>query len=1522
MSAFPLAASALGVALTTVLAIPHIRQLASNRRIEKPADYQILNDNAEEEVIRAKTPEARWQRIVLTITTLVATLAALLACVRARTTIQILQFVSWTVLLVQESVVVTRRRPQDRYQLGWYTALGSLFVTITTVSGKVFPFEHDRFEENLKSQLALTVLQLSAGIILILLNLSIPKGPTVYRDGKAVDKQDAVSFLTKYSFMWARETLSIAAKKNRLEMDDLPLVGDEVRAQTLYARFSNVNAAWKLWRRCIRIYWPTLTFQLVIQLFSSGCHFLPQFFLFKILRQFEARDTGANNQVGLWLTAAGLGCSLVVASWFSSLVDYIADMKLSLPVHEQLFAVITSKIIRLSDVVAAPADGDNESTSSSAGNEDEDEDDAAPMTRHSILNLLGVDVESISEFASYSHLMLDCILEFTIAVIFMVHIMGWKPTLAGCIVPALLSPIYYFVNKKYSKSEEALMEHRDRKSAVLSEAIHGIRQIKFSALENEWYRKILKFRHEELERQRMVYIFDLFLVALWSFGPVVMSVVSFSTYVYINGTISASVAFTGFAIFEGIEGSLSMLPEMVSDFLDASVSARRIDRFLSLPEHHDGRTSGDAIRFTDATITWPSEEPKDTQDQFHLKDLNLDFPAEELTVISGRSGAGKTLLLQAIIGEVDIRRGAISVPAMIPASERPIDRHRWTIPGMMVYVSQDPWIENATVRDSILFGLPFEPSRYGEVLHACALAEDLKSFADGDMTEVGANGINLSGGQKWRLALARALYSRASILVLDDIFSAVDSHVGRHLYEHALTGRLCDGRTRIIATHHIRLCLSKTAYCVMLENGCVLGAGTPNALVQNGVLVEHSMTSPEHIDRPKATNGAAQMSRSAYRRRASTSSFSSLERYQPRASTQDPGAGKYYEEEKREIGAVKMEVWKTYMQACGGYLHWALILFFFALTLVENLVTPYWVSLWTREYGGNALPSVVLQTDMNNVPSTEPGIALDRRLLIYASVFVGLSLSSWFLEMIRYYLVFQGSLRASKALFEQFTDTILRAPLSFLDTTPAGRILNRFTADFGVVDSDLAMNLGWLLHSSVLVFVVIIAAFMSSPLIVFFGLLSVLASWAVASFYVTGAREAKRLESTARSPIFEQVSSLLAGLPTIRASKKENEYMRHIYKLIDAHCQAFWHRRLFNCWRELWLSLVGAGFVTTVAAMFVSVSKLDAPLAGFALSFALDMSGNISWLLAQYTRIELDFNAAERVIEYTELTPEPQTGVDVPASWPTRGEIEVTDLHVSYAPHLPPVLSGLTFSVRPGERIGIVGRTGAGKSSLTLALLRFLEAQSGSIFIDGVDVSHMRLHDLRSRVGIIPQDPVVFTGTVREVLDPFDHHDDQELRDALEKVSLAPANQDNTEGQSTAAQSSCAKDLFSLSDPIAEGGRNFSQGQRQLLCLARALVSRPKILIMDEATASVDMESDLRIQRSIREIQGCTLLVIAHRLSTIADFDRILVLDSGQVVEFDRPDVLMGIENGVFRSLVEQSGDRAAIEAMISAADR
>lgn len=418
-----------------------------------------------------------------------------------------------------------------------------------------------------------------------------------------------------------------------------------------------------------------------------------------------------------------------------------------------------------------------------------------------------------------------------------------------------------------------------------------------------------------------------------------------------------------------------------------------------------------------------------------------------------------------------------------------------------------------------------------------------------------------------------------------------------------------------------------------------------------------------------------------------------------------------------------------------------------------------------------------------------------------------------------------------------------------------------------------------------------------------------------ALYYLAGARETKRLESVAKSPVFELFSAALSGVGTIRAFGKSETYINNMFARIDAHAQASWYMWLFNRWLTWRLGVIGAAFSVAMAAMIVSLKSIDAPLGGFALGFTLQYTDSVVWMLRQYANVELGMNATERIIEYTEIPIEDEGGANAPASWPSEGRLEVQDLVVGYAPDLPPVLNGLTFDVERNQRIGVVGRTGAGKSSLTLALFRFLEARRGTIHIDGLDISKIKLHDLRSRLAIIPQDPVLFSGTVRSNIDPFNDHSDQELRDALRRVHLIPSLDDYSIPDSLVPSN--ANPFASLTSPISEGGLNLSQGQRQLLCLARAIVARPKIMVLDEATSAVDKMTDELIQRSIREeFEGSTLIVIAHRLSTIADFDRILVMGEGRVLEYGAPRDLL--EKGeVFKGMVEDSGEGEALREII-----
>jgi ABC-type multidrug transport system fused ATPase/permease subunit len=645
---------------------------------------------------------------------------------------------------------------------------------------------------------------------------------------------------------------------------------------------------------------------------------------------------------------------------------------------------------------------------------------------------------------------------------------------------------------------------------------------------------------------------------------------------------------------------------------------------------------------------------------------------------------------------------------------------------------------------------------------------------------------------------------------------------------------------------------------------------------------------------------------------------------------------KFTEDERRETGAIKYRIYAAYIRACGGFRYWILILCMFAIWVCVYLARSYWISVWTRSYRTESTLFVgTMQQPMGAYRHIQSRLAttqMDPNLRYYLGVYLGISLVAWLIGTVRYFCVFLVSIRASKVLFEKLAFAVLRAPLRWLDTVPLGRILNRFTSDFNMLDSRISMDLAFMLHNLMHVVAVVVAGLFVSPFMLVFAVALLSVCTYFAARYLAGAREVKRLESNAKSPVFEQFGSVLAGIATVRAFDKTDAYLAKMSARINRHGQAAWNLWLFNRWLGFRLNMVGAVFAAITAALIVSIRTIDSSLAGFALSFALGLSESVIWFLRQYSNVELDMNATERIVEYSDIAIENQGGQDAPAAWPTEGRLEVEELVVAYAPDLPPVLKGLSFGVARNQRVGVVGRTGAGKSSLTLALFRFLEARSGSIWIDGVDISTVKLFDLRSRLAIIPQDPVLFSGTVRSNLDAFDQHTDEELREALARVHLAGNNTNTSsvasgsatpdpEGDGPAAANENTNIFRSLSSKISEGGLNLSQGQRQLLCLARAIVSRPKIMVLDEATSAVDMQTDTLIQRSIREeFTDSTLIVIAHRLSTIADFDRILVLGDGRALEYDEPAKLLKKPGGAFRDMVETSGERAELERIIAGA--
>ncbi|RAL06916.1 P-loop containing nucleoside triphosphate hydrolase protein [Aspergillus homomorphus CBS 101889] len=1479
----------------------------------------------------------RWQRVALVMFSITGILATLglgtLTTVRDDASNAVLawfQFAIWILLCLQGATFFIERRPTVRYTLGKFAFLGSV-VAIALTGFHIHRYcllrrssSHD------KLWLSLVSVQLASAFLRGMCSILLPRRPDVFHEGSLVDGELTVTALSRLSFSWATGLLNHTAKNRMLALTDLPKLRSETRADSLHRNLERAKHSRKTWKAIVVAHWTAIISTIMLTLVVSVLSIGPQIALFNILGALENRGRGDWDVMRAASWVMGLGALMLLYSVVEAWLLWVVTSRLLVPIYAELSALVFAKSMRRKDVKhihksKVSVDSEDSAQGHSVAKEDEESDDEASVkkTRQSIINLAAVDGRRITQFTTFAYLLPSSIFKLVLGCGFLIKILGWRSALSGIAVSVLITPLNSFAAKRYTGAQVKLMKLRDQKLAIVTEVLQGIRQVKFSGLEGQWENRIQEAREKELHALWTSFLFDVILMAIWVLGPIGLSAISLTVYATLHGGLSASVAFTAMSVFSSLELSLAILPEIISNGLEAKVSADRIDTYMASPERVINTTPADEISFEDASVAWPIEQEPGTEaedDRFVLRDLNIHFPKQGLSIISGRTGSGKSLLLSSILGESDLIKGTVRVPVPPKVEDRfdhSATNANWILDSAIAYVAQIPWIENATIKDNILFGLPCDQERYSQTISACALNKDLEMLPDGDMTDIGANGVNLSGGQRWRISFARALYSRAGILILDDIFSALDAHTGRHVYDHALTGELGYERTRILVTHHVALCLPQADYWVELEDGRIRHAGP--------------VAQAERPNQPQAplfgTTGdddTTVMDEETVEEVISHTPHRRLNTSPGEAVMKTTSPKKFVEDEKREIGSVQLSVYTTYISMGGHGLRWYMTVIAFLGYTSLMVGRAWWINIWTDS--SSKTPAsfeqhslFLLQRPIAQMDSSAP----ESELSMYLSVYIAFSILACIMGTVRFYLILSTSVRAARNLFNRLTYAVLRAPLRWLDTVPLGRILNRFTSDFNSIDSTIGYQLGFTASQMLNVCGIVLAGVLVSPFVIILAFVLLTVCLGLALKYLAGAREVKRLESTAKSPIFEHFGSSLAGLVTIRAFSKSDAYTSMIYNRINAHAQAWWAMLLFNRWLSFRMNLVGALFATLTAAVILSLPNISASLAGFALSFSLLFNSAIAMALRNYTDVELSMNATERVIEYSNIELENQGGVNPPASWPTEGRLEVQDLVVGYAPDLPPVLKGLSFNVEKNQRVGVVGRTGAGKSSLTLALFRILEAREGQVLIDGLDIAKLTLHSLRSRLAIIPQDPVLFSGTVRFNLDPFEEYTDAELYDALGRVHLiSEANNEAilADGAPTSTQRKNTNIFTSLNAPISEGGLNLSQGQRQLLCLARAIVSRPKIMFLDEATSAVDMETDALIQRSIRAEFGrnnTTLLVIAHRLSTIADFDRILVMDDGRAVEFGAPSELLGIKDGVFRSLVENSGERELLEKVI-----
>lgn len=1021
----------------------------------------------------------------------------------------------------------------------------------------------------------------------------------------------------------------------------------------------------------------------------------------------------------------------------------------------------------------------------------------------------------------------------------------------------------------------------------MTEILFGIRVIKFYSWEAHFTQKVSECRREELSHLKAVKYLDALCVYTWAALPVVISILTFVTYVLLGHQLTAAKVFTTLALVGMLIVPLNAFPWVLNGVLEAKVSLDRIQRFFRLTNQdlkayyalvspEDERTS---LLLSQGSFSW--DGPNEAKGGLLLHGLNLHITKGSLVVVVGKVGCGKSSLLAAIAGELNRLSGVLYVA----------DREAG-----FGLAAQEPWIQHASVRDNILFGRDYDSTFYQAVIEACALADDLNVLPSGDRTEVGENGVTLSGGQKARLALARAVYMDKDMYLLDDPLAAVDSDVAEHLMKKCIM-ELLKGKTRILCTHRVEF-VDRADVVVLVENGTIVKTGTPAEIIP---LVEAVPKQYKNDCNKKEKDGAEQDEQEA-----GSPPDLCLEGGEPVES----GA------EQKQAGGLAWSVYQTYWRAVGGILATSILACLLLMQASKN-VSDWWLSHWISELKTNSSshtnnsraaafssPHLLLFSPgglMSSMPPAQFLLSNDssQDVRFYLMVYGCLGAANTVFTALRAFLFAYGVICAASTIHNRLLDRVLKATVTFFDTTPVGRMLNRFSSDLYSIDDSLPFILNILLANGFgLLGMLVVMGFglpwMLPPLLPL-----ALLYYRTQAFYRHTSRELKRLCSLTLSPVYSHFSETLTGLGTIRASGSSTRFEEENARRLEQNQRCLFLSNAARQWLDIRLQLIGVAVVTGLGVIAVvqhQFSSVDPGLVGLSLSYSLSITTLLSGLIFSFTQTEMQLVSVERTEEYSSGLPtEPeQQHTQLPAGWPQQGWLEFRDVVLAYRDGLPNALDGVSLVVRPGEKIGIVGRTGSGKSTMFLALFRMVELKQGQILLDQLDISSVGVAQLRSRLAIIPQDPFLFSGTVRENLDPCGLQGDQRLHDVLDQCHL----------------SSVVHRIGGLDAEVGDRGKSFSVGQRQLLCLARALLTEAKVLCIDEATASVDQKTDRLLQQTIREkFQHQTVLTIAHRINTIMDCDRVLVMHAGKVVEFDSPAALCRSDHSIFQRLVGDGGE-------------
>ncbi|THH08106.1 hypothetical protein EW145_g2928 [Phellinidium pouzarii] len=1516
-------------------------------------------------------------------------------------------------------------------------------------------------------------LNLVATVFMLLVQLSRPLAfPSTVIDeadiGKKVSPEDYTTLWGWMSFGWIMPLIK-RGTYNTLSEDDVWELSVTMRARPVFRKFSALKKSsltWLIWSANSK----DISLDFVLTFVSVMFNYSGPFFLKRII---DAIDSGAPAAHARAYLFAVLTLLAQAAKAEADVQHLWYGRRAAVRIRSELMSAIYDKALKRRDFSGIVAAKDNKNE----GEKGKD-DPKAGADVGKIVNLMAGDANRISMIVSGMYFIYGAPFEIIIACTFLYQLLGWS-AFVGFLVLLLGWPLNSFIARRSIRIQKGLLGARDKRMGVLNELIGAIKFIKFFAWEERWIGRALEARAKELEWLVKSRFNSIMFQILWTTAPIFVSVLSFFTYVAGGRELTVGTAFTAIALFNMIRQPLNVIPAWIVQILQTRVALQRIETFLDEDEVDEqvstlksmragprpaelnaefglrkasfrwnavvekgkdkgepkgkdstkGKTNGtegnkdnDAeVAFTEEASEVPGIAAPEADHQFELHDISVVFPEGELTVITGPTASGKTAILLGLLGEMTLLPGEGRI--LMHKDPSRVDEQGYT--HTIAYAAQTPWLQHQSIKDNILFGHTYDEARYNAVIEACALRTDLGIFEDGDATEIGARGVSLSGGQKARVALARAVYARSKYVLLDDPLSAVDSHTARFLYERLFLGPLLKNRTVILVTHHVELVLPGTQYLVRMLDGHVDVQGTVKELRARGVLesialesaleeehrlkdaaAEKEKLKEEADEAAAAAEGAAsgEESNGEETNPADTPVKDVKERKKPRKLVKD---------EERETGSVKWSIYKAYLKA-SSYWTWVILMFLIVCIQALSFTEKFWIKVWGEAYGEatstplmhlfsfNAIieqqalfSDVVSPHHFTHIHQDFSAVGLKDHLpsayehpLFYVGVYAAIGLFTVVISITSVATQYTGALRASRILFKQLLIAVVRATMRWHDVTPTGRMLNRFSKDIETVDSSLASSLQ-AVNSSLASFfssmVIVVAVF--PPFLVPASVIGYF-YYQLAIGYLNTGRDLRRMESTTRSPIFSGFGELLEGIVTVRAFSAEPRFLNGLYSKIDVTLRMWYSFWMTNRWLLLRFDCLGAlaVFTTTLFALSVDASTKPgwAGWAALCITSALAFTNNIYWACRFWTQLELDLNSVERVVEYLDLPQEPPAVIEnmrPPAHWPSSTGpnedrlLEVKDLEVRYAPDLPAVLHDVSFSLKARERIGLLGRTGSGKSTLAMSILRFVDPSKGQILIDGIDITSIGVHDLRARLTFIPQDAALFSGMLRDNLDPFGEYGDAACLDVLHRVQMIGESEylsqrssrapsvhgisiGREEADATAVDSVPAEATgsgsgskagspsrtpsetttvadggsgstkgsgsgptkISLDSDVSAGGLNFSAGQRQLIAMARALLRQSAVIVLDEATSSIDFATDAKIQQTIRdEFGGSLLLTIAHRLRTIIDYDRLIVLDAGHIAEFDTPYNLIQRESGIFRGMCLKSGSFAELEEIACA---